>query len=59
MKPNKVGILDYLTSSSGKVHQYSAVHSPLCVCPAVLSVNYKDPVRVLIKEKTDVHQTSD
>lgn len=63
MSFRKVVVLGNLTADSGKVHQYSAIIHTGGVSPALLAVNYKDPVRVLMKLKNErpnnVHPTSD
>ena len=56
MKPIMLG---RLIPDSGKIHQNQEVWNIWGVCPTLKATHYKDPPKILIGEKTDVHQTSD
>lgn len=56
MKPKLLGVM---LPKSGKPHQTHEVYDIEEACKSLLATNYKNPPRILVKEKRSVHQTSD
>lgn len=51
--------LGRLIPESGKIHQNQEVYHTNGGAATLKATHYKDPPKILVKEKRNVHQTSD